>query len=332
MNMTQTNIRNGSIALVAFMLLASAAFFAPTAHAADMGIDYGYDVYDYSAPAYDYGTPSYGYDVYDYSAPAYDYGYDVYDYSAPAYDYGYDVYDYSSPSYGGGYSSGFGGGMGGFSLPFMGGGSGGGNTQSQSQGQSQSQSSNNTNVNNNVITITQPTPTVVQSVCPVGTYGTYPNCVYPQTQVCPIGSTGTYPNCVYPQPTYDICPNIPGIQNILPAGYYLQNGNCFQQYAPTPTPYTPYVTLSAVPYTGLELGPIGTFLYWAFLVLWCLAAAYLVVVKKVQNRVVASLNKFFFGSNTHAKVSHKTMSVAVAAPASLDTTDEFIASQINRVR
>lgn len=327
--MTQTNIRNGGIALAAFMLLASAAFFTPVAHAADMDLDLGggwgtTGFTDYASPSYDSGFGGWGTTGYtDYAAPSYnDYG-----------GWGTTGYtDYASPSYGG-YSSGGYGGFGGFSLPFMGGGSGGGNTQSQSQ--AQSQSSNNTNVNNNVITITQPSPTVVtqvQSVCPIGTYGTYPNCVYPQTQVCPTGSTGTYPNCVYPQPTYDICPNIPGIQNILPAGYYLQNGNCFQQYAPTPTPYTPYVTLSAVPYTGLELGPIGTFLYWAFLVLWCLAAAYLVVVKKVQNRVVASLNKFFFGSNTHAKVSHKTMSVAVAAPASLDTTDEFIASQINRVR
>lgn len=325
MNMTQTNIRNGSIALVAFMLLASAALFAPVAHASDSDFG-GWDTSgftDYAAPSYDSGFGGWGTTGYtDYAAPSYDYGYGGWgttgytDYATPVYDYGYSS-----------------GGYGGFSMPFMGGGSGG-NTQSQSQ--AQSQSSNNTNVNNNVITITQPSPTVVtqvQSVCPIGSYGTYPNCVYPQPQVCPVGSYGTYPNCMYSQPNYDICPNIPGIQNTLPAGYYLQNGTCFQQYAPVPTPYTPYVTLSAIPYTGLELGPIGTFLYWAFLVLWSLAAAYLVVVKKVQNRVVASLNKFLFGSNTHhAKVSHKTLSVAVAAPASLDATDDFIASQINRVR
>src|SRR3990167_4271163 len=50
---------------------------------------------------------------------------------------------------------------------------------------------------------------------------------------------------------------------------------------------TPYVTLAAVPYTGLELGFWGTIAYWGFLVLWCLIAAYLIVVKKIQNKIAA---------------------------------------------
>ncbi len=37
-----------------------------------------------------------------------------------------------------------------------------------------------------------------------------------------------------------------------------------------------FVYLSQMPYTGLDLGPIGTAMYWLMLVLWSLAAAYLV--------------------------------------------------------
>lgn len=37
------------------------------------------------------------------------------------------------------------------------------------------------------------------------------------------------------------------------------------------------VYLSQIPYTGLDLGPVGTILYWAMLVIWSLAAAYLIL-------------------------------------------------------
>lgn len=100
---------------------------------------------------------------------------------------------------------------------------------------------------------------------------------------------------------------------------------------------TPYVALSAVPYTGLDLGFWGTIAYWGFLILWCLVAAYLVVVKKVQNRILRSLNSFLFGDAPVA--SHEA---AVAAPAvqaysapvapQADMVDDFILSQINRAR
>ena len=44
---------------------------------------------------------------------------------------------------------------------------------------------------------------------------------------------------------------------------------------PTDQPLA-FVYLSQIPYTGLDLGPLGTALYWLMLVLWSLAAAYLV--------------------------------------------------------
>lgn len=302
---TNSGIRNMGLALAALLSIALFVAVAPKAQAADLFGDFGYgDYYPDMGGMSDFG---YG----DYYPSMSDFGYGDY---YPSYsDFGYgDYYPTSGFSDFGGFSSG------GWSMPFSSMPTGGGNmqSQSQSQGQSQSQSSTNVNNNNNVnnisINVPQAQPTVAQPVCPVGTTGIYPNCVYPQT------------------PTYDICPNLPGIQSTLPAGYVMQYGNCqYQTIYPTPAPQ-PYVTLSQVPYTGLELGPVGTVVYWGFLVLWCLMAAYLIAVKKVQNKVVA----WFAGSTpSHARVSHAAPAahapvVKVATPVS--GIDPFIQSQIHR--
>lgn len=63
-------------------------------------------------------------------------------------------------------------------------------------------------------------------------------------------------------------------------------------YVPAPMYQVPIVTLSAMPYTGLELGLGGTIAYWGFLVLWALLAAYLLIVKRVQNALADQLRKF----------------------------------------
>jgi len=106
----------------------------------------------------------------------------------------------------------------------------------------------------------------------------------------------------------------------------------------------PYVTLSAVPYTGLDLGPWGTAMYWGFLVLWCLIAAYLIAVKKVQNKIAA----WFVGGTEPSQniSSQKVLGSASpqpdhfaqkysASPASTPAfagIDPFIQSQINRAK
>ena len=191
----------------------------------------------------------------------------------------------------------------------------------------------NTNTNNNVITISAPATPVYQPV-------TYQTPTY--QQYCPSGTTGTYPNCYAQQ--YDICPNIAGIQTVLPSGYYLQNGNCYQQYTPPVynNPQNPFITLSALPYTGLDLGPVGTALYWSFLILWCLIAAYLIVVKKVQTRIVRWINTFLFGSTALATENNTVDGLKTAtAPQpkqkqevknEFGRIDSFIASQILRAR
>jgi hypothetical protein len=78
-------------------------------------------------------------------------------------------------------------------------------------------------------------------------------------------------------------------------------------------------------------------MYWGFLVLWCLLAAYMIAVKKVQNRLVS----WFMGSTSsksdvHAPVAHAHVApaapkaVAPVAQSQFAGIDPFIASQISR--
>lgn len=120
----------------------------------------------------------------------------------------------------------------------------------------------------------------------------------------------------------------------------------------------PYINLSAVPYTGLDLGPVGTALYWGFLVLWCLIAAYLIAVKRVHLSVLRWYKKALFGSTelttggegvaapafagfSHADIARlaEMLRGAVAGPSHTahtpaaqhtDAVDPFILSQIHR--
>jgi hypothetical protein len=124
-------------------------------------------------------------------------------------------------------------------------------------------------------------------------------------------------------------------------------------YVP-PVPNIPYITLSAVPYTGLELGPVGTAIYWSFLILWCLVAAYLIAVKKVHYAIARRLKSFLFGTSENfvRQISPSSLDIDTLAtmvrtiiegPAmpkvsysgaraggAVDATDSFILSQINR--
>ncbi|MCC7500473.1 hypothetical protein IT396_01570 [Candidatus Nomurabacteria bacterium] len=130
---------------------------------------------------------------------------------------------------------------------------------------------------------------------------------------------------------YDVCYNLPGFQDYVPNGYYVSGGNCFYQQYNTPAPY---VSLSAVPYTGLEMGPTAAALYWGFLVLWCAVAAYLIAVKKVQNKLVNGLNTFLFPATAHTS-SHAQVSVSETkevAKTNTDGIDPFIASQLGKYR
>ncbi len=157
---------------------------------------------------------------------------------------------------------------------------------------------NNTNNNNVPVTVTIANPAATQAA-PVQ------QVVYQQPVQQP----------VYQQPTYQ------------PAYHYNP-----------PVAYNnpgPYVALSKVPYTGLDLGPFGTVIYWSILVLAALIGAYLIAVKKVHNDIAASLKSFLFGTKTANVVKTQTVSAPSVSPAPVQTTsgmDEFIFSQINRAR
>lgn len=73
--------------------------------------------------------------------------------------------------------------------------------------------------------------------------------------------------------------------------------NCYYyaaQVAYVSPTLTQTVSLAAVPYTGLDLGPIGTVIYWAFLAIWAALGTYLVVVKRVQDSIARKVEEYFF--------------------------------------
>ncbi len=210
--------------------------------------------------------------------------------------------------------------------------------------------------------------------CPSGYTGTYPNCVPPQQNLSctiSISNYGQGYNNGYWNPNSAVTLSWNsnsastgfinnGFGNVGPTGsrtvyptqtttytgtFYGYNGQqvtCsatvyVNSYVPPVTPNTPYVTLSAVPYTGLELGPVGTVVYWGFIAIWCAIAAYLIVVKKVQNSVYRSLKSVLFGAAggdhapAHAAPAAHTSHIAHAKH-EVDATDAFITAQINRAR
>ncbi len=137
-----------------------------------------------------------------------------------------------------------------------------------------------------------PTPPPVQ-VCPTGDTGTYPDCVTPTpppAQICPTGDTGTYPDCVpppVPPPGGGGCisgcggVSVPSgiIETVFSGGGGGVSGQVFLPHAPVAQVASVY--LSQIPYTGLDLGPVGTIVYWAALILFCLLVAYLLIFKLI---------------------------------------------------
>ncbi len=70
-----------------------------------------------------------------------------------------------------------------------------------------------------------------------------------------------------------------------------------------------YLYLSQIPYTGLELGPVGTVLYWIALVGWALALAYLVLfgIAPAASRYLRS-----WGASVSDALNSREMAFAVA--------------------
>ena len=185
----------------------------------------------------------------------------------------------------------------------------------------QAPSNTNVNVNNNTCTgnscntnITNPAPVINNVVANYGATNT--------TQYCASGYYGTYPNC-----------------------YRNQQPVVYQQAPIAYNTATPYVSLSQVPYTGLDLGFWGTIAYWGAMILFALVVAYLIAIKRVQNSIARYMKNFLFGTTevheetvvtahaeAHAPVAHAAAHVAPAQESSEDVIDSFILSQISRPR
>ncbi|MGC9602138.1 MAG: hypothetical protein ABSE76_00125 [Minisyncoccia bacterium] len=250
------------------------------------------------------------YDYYDTATPSYDNStpsYDYYDTAIPSYDY-YDtaIPSYSTPSYSystGGYSAG-GYYTGGYSTGGYNYSTPGSNVYAPTN--TTVTTDNNTCTNNSCNTnnnITNPAPVINNVIA-------YPP-TQTQVQYCAAGYYGTYPNCYLNQPVaYNTA--------------------------------TPYVTLTQVPYTGLDLGFWGTIAYWGAMILFALVVAYLIVIKRVQNVIALRLKYFLFGSTDveenkeEITVAHTPTQVVpkmyATVPVSEDIVDSFILSQINRPR
>ncbi len=310
---------------IAFFALFSLAFTFSVAQAADFGDDYGW---------VDTGT----YDTWGSSQDTWnDYGW---------VDTGYQ--DTYAPTYGSGSTGGSSGG--GYSMPSFGGSSGGGYSMpsfgSANYGyraayeyptyQQPSKSSSNTTVTTNTCTNNSCNSSYVDNSIvdnSIEINDSY-NTVYQKSQQ----------KEQYRDDCYDYGYNQGYGYNGYSEGYgqdgynygaYNYQGNCYSYSAPVAYNTTPYISLSQTPYTGLDLGPMGEVLYWTFLVLWCLAAAYMIVVKRVQNKLVAFLNGFLFGTSTKTTVAHATHAPAhthavASAPLVEEGIDSFIQSQIKR--
>ncbi len=72
-----------------------------------------------------------------------------------------------------------------------------------------------------------------------------------------------------------------------------------------------FVYLSQIPYTGLDLGPLGTALYWLMLVLWSLAAAYLIFFNALP---LAYRKVGAFGGSVKDVLGQPAVVVATHAP------------------
>ena len=314
---TNSAVRTLSFAFAALLLLAVPFAFAPKAHATDL-FDGGYDYIDTYTP--DYGG---GYDYIDTYTPDYS-SYDSYGgYTSPSYG-GYSSPSYTQPNY---------------IRPNY--------TQpNYTQPNYTAPSYTNTWDNGNTYTYAPSNTETCNAVNSCNDNSYRDNSIYSPTNIVTdshniVTSSFDSHNVINPYPvTYPT-------NQVVYASAPVQPTYTQPAYQPTYQPTyqqprvaynNPGISLAAVPYTGLDLGPWGTAVYWGFLVLWCLVAAYLIAVKKVQNKFATWL----FGSTAlitsgSTPVAAKTAQVAPKAAVMETKTapqfagiDPFIASQISR--
>ncbi|HEY4510930.1 MAG TPA: hypothetical protein VJG29_00990, partial [Candidatus Paceibacterota bacterium] len=89
-----------------------------------------------------------------------------------------------------------------------------------------------------------------------------------------------------------------------------------------------FVTLSQIPYTGYEAGPLGVALFWTLLVLWSVFVAYLLSVKQLHLRVYAALSRFSAPSSS-ASVHEHTHAIPKATSFSAEQFNPPVRPQVS---
>lgn len=87
------------------------------------------------------------------------------------------------------------------------------------------------------------------------------------------------------------------------------------------TPVAPYVSLSQIPYTGFDFGPVGNAIYWAALLSFAVAGAYLIVYFRGG---AAALVSSTFGSRKTVVAPTPVVASVPVAPAPVTKTAEQI--------
>lgn len=273
--------------------------------------DYGYDGYDAGYYGYDagyngYDAGYYGYDAgYDYYTPSYSYG--------GGYDYDYGCGSYCGGSYGGGnYGMGYSTWVPSVSTPVRS--TGGSSSYYNSNTVTNTNVNNVTNIDNSIrdsfnnynsgntsIVVATPQVPVVQTYpapyCTInhalagGSYNYGNNSAY--LSWSSTNATSAYLSNVGSVETSGSRTVYPGHTTTYTLTVYGSNGTSatcsttVQGYTYTPpvqppvyippVVQQPYVSLTQIPYTGFDLGPIGNALYWAALIAFAFAGSYLMI-------------------------------------------------------
>jgi hypothetical protein len=94
-----------------------------------------------------------------------------------------------------------------------------------------------------------------------------------------------------------------------------------------------FVYLSQIPYTGLDLGPIGTVVYWVVLVVWSLALAYLVLfvaLPYLGRRLQRFGTDVKTALNNAPELAAETVAVYNRAPVGAPQVHKAVASEPHR--
>ena len=269
-----------------------------------------YDSYEYYTAdtgwydSYEYYTPDTGwYDTYEYYTPSTGW-YDTYEYYTPSYSYDYGCGSWcGGGSYGMGYSSW----VPSYSAPVR---STGGSSSYYNNTVTNTNVNNVTNIDNSIrdsfnnynsgntsIVVATPQTPVVHTTpgpyCTInhalagGSYNYGSNSAYlswsstnaSSAYLSNVGSVETSGSrTVYPGHTTTYTLTVYGVN-----GTSATCSTTVQGYTYTPPVYVPpvvqqpYVSLTQIPYTGFDLGPIGNSLYWIGLMAFALAGGYLMV-------------------------------------------------------